>query len=128
MEVVLQTVEGSRIDVLVEKADRASFEVVVLGLVILHHKLELLAFLVIFELLFGINILILEGEVLILEIFKNFDTGFKVDWGLIVAIANNSFAVFFKPSIIFGHPVVLDELTRSLVQWVLVIFGVVIVV
>lgn len=124
---ILKTVESCRVDMLIEKANSASFEVVVFGLVILHHQLELLALLVIFELLFGIDILVFKSEVLILEIFKDLYTCLKIDWCLVIAIANNTFAGIFEPCVVARHPVILNEFTWSLVESILVVLGVVVV-
>lgn len=71
---VLKTIKRGRVEFLLEKIDGLSLHKVVLRLLTLHHKLELLALLVIFELLFRINFSIVNIKLLVLEIFLDFET------------------------------------------------------
>lgn len=127
MEMVLQTVESGRVDVLIEEADGLSLHEVVLRFLVVHDKLKLLTLLIVLQLLLSIDILVIELKFLVLEVFLDGDICFQVDWSLCAAIAYNTSTFVGEPVIIGGHPVVFGEFTWSLIQGITVVFGVVIV-
>ena len=78
--------------------------------------MPLLALLVVLELLLGINVLVIDVESLVLEVLLDLEGCFEIDWRLRVAVANDSLASLVEPTVVCGHPVVLGEFARSLVE------------
>jgi hypothetical protein len=119
VEVVLETVQCSLIDVLVEEADSLRRQAILFGLV--HYELELSALLVVLELLFRINFLIIYIKTVVFEVCHDLETCLKIYGSLIIAIAHDSPASLVEPLIVSGHPVVLGKFARSLVECIFVI-------
>jgi len=128
VEVVLETLEFDTPAAFVEQTDGRGDEVVVIWCLILHDKLVLAALLVVLQLLLCVNISILKGEVLVFESLQNGDTGLKIDGCLLDTVANYPLLLLFDQVIVGCQPIVLSELTRSLVQGIHVIFAVVVVI
>lgn len=128
MEMVLESLELGTCAPLVKKMDGLRKQVVVIGLLILHHELELLTLLVVLELLDRVDISILELECLILEVFKNGTCSLKIDRCLLYSIADNSLLFLLEKEVIGSEPIVLSELTWSLVESIQIVLGVIIIV
>ena len=83
MEVILQTMKVTAVNMRLKQTNgRSSEEVVKWGFRTLQNNLNLLTFLVEFDLLSSIDISILELKIVILEILINWHVCLKVDWCL----------------------------------------------
>ena len=78
VEMRLQTVQIGLLDMMVEEIDGLRLHHILLGFAF-HHELELLACLLVLSLLLGINGLVFDGEVFVLEVGHHGGSRLKVD-------------------------------------------------
>jgi len=127
MEMVLETVEVTGFNLWFEQIDcRCSHEIVHWRFWTLQNNLDLLTLLIELNLLSWINCIVLEVEDRVLE-RRDWRTCVEVNWSLQDTIMHNPCLGFIKQIEVGCHPIVLDELTRSLVQSVQEVFRVIVV-
>ena len=80
-----------------------------------------------FDLLSWINCIVFEVKVVVLELLSDWDRSVEVDWRLQDTIADNTLLLLLKQVVVGSHPVVLDKLTWSSVESILVALTVVVV-
>lgn len=128
MEMVLEALQLGARAVLVEQPNGIGEEIIVIWCLVFHHKLVLAAFLVVFQLFFGINFGVLELEGGVLKGFQDGNTCLKVDWCLLDAVADDALLLLLQQVVVGSEPVVLSKLTWPLIESVHVVFAVVVVV
>lgn len=124
---VLETVEVAAFNLWLEQVDcRSSHEIVHGRIGAIQNDLDLLTSLVELDLLSWVNSVVLEVEGFVLKL-RDWHASVEVNWSLQDTIAHRILLIRFKQVKVGSHPIVLDELARSLVQSIQEILRVIVV-
>jgi len=128
MEVILKSMQIAGVNSLLEQGDSGCpHEVVQWWFWTFQNDLDLLTFLVEFNLWSWINYIVFELKVVVLKLLCDRDGRVEVDWRLQDTITDNTLLLLLKQVVVGSHPVVLNKLTWSSVESILEVFAVVVV-
>lgn len=129
MKMVLQTIQSGTFDMFIEQVNGLSFHDVLLWLLIfIHYHLPLLSLFIVIQLFSWIDVGVAESKLFVSETLQYFNISLKIDRSLqIVSNTNNTFVLILEPLRIGSQPVIFSELTRSLIDSILVVLAEVVV-